>query len=138
MYIARFQVANYKSFRETKPLEFAQGFNIISGQNNSGKTALLEMLGLRFTGHPHRSIKTIPARDTVPPQFSRAIVSFTVSPNELKKLMLASPGQYLGQALRFVVQAELTFITRLGTSRLREHTPSVPSSTTDAPVNTVQ
>jgi AAA domain len=95
MYIVRFQVANYKSFRETKPLEFAQGFNIISGQDNAGKTALLGMLALRFTGHPHRSIKTIPARDTVPPQFSRAIVSFTVSPNELKELMLASPGQYL-------------------------------------------
>jgi len=95
MYISRFQVANYKSFREPKALEFTQGFNIISGQNNAGKTALLETLGLRFTGHPHRSIKTVPARDTVPPQSSLAVVSFTISPKEVVELMLAKPGQYL-------------------------------------------
>src|SRR6266404_5208536 len=94
MYISRFQVANYKSFREPKALEFTQGFNIISGQNNAGKTALLEALGLRFTGHSHRSIKTVPARDTVPPPLSVADVSFTVSPKELMELLRASRGQY--------------------------------------------
>ena len=95
MYISRFQIGNYKSFRDPGPLELTQGFNIISGQNNSGKTALLEAVGLNFVGNPHRSIKTVPARDTTPDQVSRAEVSFTLPPEELKELMLASPGQYL-------------------------------------------
>jgi predicted ATPase len=95
MYISRFQVGNYKSFREPAALEFTQGFNIISGQNNAGKTALLEVLGLNFIGNPHRTIRTVPARDTIPDQNSWAEVSFTVSPKELKEHMLAlAPSTY--------------------------------------------
>jgi predicted ATPase len=92
MYISRFQVANYKSFREPKALEFTPGFNVISGQNNAGKTALLEALGLTFAPHPHRSIKTVPVRDAVPDQWSRADVSFALSGKELRELMAMSPG----------------------------------------------
>src|SRR3989441_1436125 len=91
MYISRFQVGNYKSFREPVALEFTQGFNIISGQNNAGKTALLEALGLNFIGNPHRTVRTVPARDTIPDQNSWAEVSFTMSPKELKEHMLALP-----------------------------------------------
>ena len=91
MFISRFQVANYKSFLEPAPLEFTPGFNIISGQNSAGKTALLETLGLNFIGNPHRSVKTIPTRNTVPDQNSWSDVSFTVSPQELKEHMLAQP-----------------------------------------------
>jgi hypothetical protein len=90
MYISRFQVGNYKSFGEPAALEFTPGFNIISGQNNAGKTALLEALGLNFGGKPHRSMGTVPARDTIPNPVSSADVSFTLPPNELIELMLAS------------------------------------------------
>jgi len=93
MYISRFQVGNYKSFREPITLDFSKGFNIISGQNNAGKTALLEAIGLDFVGKPHRSLKTVPARDTMPNQLSWVNVSFTVPVNELKELMLSSPAQ---------------------------------------------
>src|ERR1700730_2696348 len=91
MYISHFQVRNYKSFREPAALEFTQGFNIVSGQNNAGKTALLEALGLNFTVNPHRSIKTVPARGAVPDQSSVAEVSFTVSPKEVHEYLLALP-----------------------------------------------
>jgi predicted ATPase len=90
MYISRFQVGNYKSFHEPAALEFTPGFNIISGQNNAGKTALLEALALNFGGKPHRSTRTVPARDTIPDQVSWADVSFTLPPNELIEFMLAS------------------------------------------------
>jgi RecF/RecN/SMC N terminal domain len=93
MYISRIQVGNYKSFREPVALDFREGFNVISGQNNAGKTALLEAIGLDFIGKPHRSLKTLPARDTVPDEFSRVDVSFTVPVNELKELMLSLPEQ---------------------------------------------
>jgi hypothetical protein len=94
MYISRFQVGNYKSFREPAPIELTQGFNIISGQNSAGKTALLEAMALNFAGKPHRSIKTLPARDTVPEQYSWTKVSFTLSGAEVKELMRASPQRF--------------------------------------------
>lgn len=111
MYISRFQLENYKSFREPGPVEFTSGFNIIAGQNNAGKTALLEALGLVFKWNPHRSLKTIPARDTAPGQMTWADVSFTISPNELKELMLSSPG-----AVYFLPKPDLQspFAQRIG------------------------
>lgn len=62
MYLSKFQLFNYKSFRDSGLLKFKPGINIIVGQNNSGKTALLEALTLNLSHkpHPHRSIKTLP------------------------------------------------------------------------------
>jgi AAA15 family ATPase/GTPase len=60
MYLSKFQLFNYKSFLDSGLLEFTYGINIIVGQNNSGKTALLEALTLNFDNVPHRSIKTFP------------------------------------------------------------------------------
>jgi AAA ATPase domain len=89
MYISRFQIGNYKSFRETQPLELSPGFNIVSGQNNSGKTALLEALGLNFIGKPHRSIVTVPVRDSIPNQVSWIDISFVLPGSELRELVLS-------------------------------------------------
>jgi len=59
MYISKIRVCNYKSFEDSEWLEFDSGINIIIGQNNSGKTALLEALSLDFFNAPHRSLKTV-------------------------------------------------------------------------------
>ena len=48
MYISKFQILNFKSYRDSTEIEFKPGFNIITGKNNAGKTALLEALTLRF------------------------------------------------------------------------------------------
>jgi AAA15 family ATPase/GTPase len=85
MYISGFQVANYKSFFEPITLKFTPGFNIISGQNNAGKTALLEALGLDFGWNPHRSLKTIPVKGIAPAQLSRADISFTTTPEQKER-----------------------------------------------------
>jgi hypothetical protein len=90
MYISKSKLSNYKSFLESRDLEFTPGFNIVSGQNNSGKTALLEGLGLAFLAHLHRSLKTVPARDRAPYQESLVDVSFTLPPQEVKELMLST------------------------------------------------
>jgi len=95
MHISRFQIHNYKSFLESTALSFTPGFNVISGQNNAGKTAFLEALGLRFEVRPHRRLKTVAARDTVPEQRSWADVSFTLSAGELREFMLSAPQPYL-------------------------------------------
>src|SRR5258708_28658133 len=89
MYISCIQIGNYKSFRETQLLEFSPGFNFVSGQNNAGKTSLLEALGLNITGNPHRSIRTLPARDTVPSQVSWINVTFVLSGSEFREAVLS-------------------------------------------------
>jgi recombinational DNA repair ATPase RecF len=55
MRICSFKIKNYKSFLEPRELPLEEGFNLIVGQNNVGKTALLEALSLGFIGKPHRS-----------------------------------------------------------------------------------
>lgn len=56
MYIKRIKILNYKGFRDSGWMEFGPRFNVVVGQNNSGKTAVLESIGLH-TGEnkPHRS-----------------------------------------------------------------------------------
>jgi len=68
-------------------LEFTPGFNIVAGQNNSGKTALLEMLSLDFAQKPHRSLKTVPFRSARVTQPSSAELSFTASRAEIQELL---------------------------------------------------
>jgi AAA15 family ATPase/GTPase len=60
MYITKIRVKSYKSFNDPGDLELKTGFNIIAGQNNAGKTALLEALGLKFQSVPHRSTQATP------------------------------------------------------------------------------
>lgn len=49
MFIARVCISNYRCFRNTS-IEFAPGVTVLIGENNSGKTALLDALGLVFSG----------------------------------------------------------------------------------------
>lgn len=60
MFISKFKVFNYKSYLDSGLIEFTPGINIIVGQNNSGKTSLLEALTLNFDNQPHLSLKTLP------------------------------------------------------------------------------
>lgn len=59
MYISKFRVFNYKSFKDSTLLEFKPGINIIIGQNNAGKTAFLETLELNFKNNVHRNIRKL-------------------------------------------------------------------------------
>jgi predicted ATP-dependent endonuclease of OLD family len=55
MYLSKFRVQNYKSFSNSGEIEFKPGINIIVGQNNSGKTALLEALVIgNVESKPHK------------------------------------------------------------------------------------
>jgi AAA15 family ATPase/GTPase len=61
MYIAKFQVKNYKSFLSSQVVNLTSGFNVVVGQNNAGKTALVEALSLHFDNINHMSMKTSPS-----------------------------------------------------------------------------
>ncbi len=94
MYLSKFQLLNYKSFQDSGVLEFKPGINIIVGTNNSGKTALLEALCLKFQNQIHKSPKTVPSRSDVINSYSvyqlSLIVKREILPNFIKKLSESS------------------------------------------------
>lgn len=87
MYISRFQLHNYKSYYNTDWIELAPGFNVVTGQNNAGKTALLEGIGLTLTANPHKSL--ISKETITTPLYPSSWVNVTIklSPDELWNLL---------------------------------------------------
>lgn len=96
MYLSKFQLFNYKSFLNSELLEFKPGINIIVGQNNSGKTALLEALSLNFSHSPHQSIKTLPAPDSRIESESSVEFSFYYEKAEISAIIDKFPPHHLG------------------------------------------
>lgn len=87
MYLASIEIHNYKSFHHSAELHFQPGFNIIVGQNNSGKTALLEALSTTITSKPHRSELSLPVPHQLHDFNSWAKVSFVIPGSELAALL---------------------------------------------------
>ncbi|MEQ9481782.1 AAA family ATPase [Coleofasciculus sp. F4-SAH-05] len=96
MFLVKFRLYNYKSFRDSGWLEFAPGINIIVGQNNSGKTALLEALTLNFENVPHRSLRTLPNSDSRLDDESRAEIIVTLSKAEFIDFINKLPDHSFG------------------------------------------
>jgi recombinational DNA repair ATPase RecF len=65
MNILEFKVENYKSWYDSGVVAISPGFNIIIGQNNVGKSALLEALSFTTSPNPHRSLVTCPSVHSV-------------------------------------------------------------------------
>ncbi|NBB73726.1 MAG: AAA family ATPase, partial [Bacteroidetes bacterium] len=89
MHISKFQIRNYKSFLESDEIELKPGFNVIVGKNNSGKTALVEALSLKYQDRPHRSLKTLPSPDAHIEDESTVSLSISLSGDELKEAWLS-------------------------------------------------
>jgi len=69
---------------------------VVVGQNNVGKTALVEALGLQFLDRPNRSTKTIPVPGAMPINpLSRITVTFELSRDELTALLVSQPMFYV-------------------------------------------
>src|SRR5436309_9611438 len=83
MYMASFKIENYKSFRSTPEIPLTPGFNVIVGQNNVGKTALVEALRLTFAQNQHRSLQTLPVRNTLVTGASTVTASLQLSREEV-------------------------------------------------------
>ena len=95
MYIARFQIENYKSFLSSQELTLTPGFNVIVGPNNVGKTALVEALSLKFDNKPHRSMKTIPSPELPGPDISMVNIAFQLAEEEAEKLLINARGNLI-------------------------------------------
>ena len=87
------RVRNYKGYQDSGVVKFDSGFNILVGQNNSGKTAFLEALQFReFQSKPHRSINR--ERDAPLDPTSQCEVEFEVSGPELRNILLSRGGNF--------------------------------------------
>src|SRR3569833_1925091 len=80
MYITRITIENYKSYFRPTSLDLKPGFNVVTGENNRGKTALLEALQLLINDIPHDSI------------LSRSTVTVAPNPHSIETAGLAVPG----------------------------------------------
>lgn len=89
MHISRFKVTNYKSYRDPAAVEFTPGINVVVGQNNAGKTALIEALATFPLQNPHSSPRTIAFEGDPPSQVSEAEFSFFVTQQELREIIIA-------------------------------------------------
>lgn len=87
MRVRSFGINNYKSFSSSGEIELGAGFNILVGQNNVGKTAVAEVLSLRFEDKPHRSVETVPTPSAEPTPGSNTRVSFELSGEEFATLL---------------------------------------------------
>lgn len=57
------RITNYKSYWDSGRIQLSPTFNVVVGQNDSGKTAFLEALSTRTVSNPHRSPQAVPDRD---------------------------------------------------------------------------
>ncbi|HET6385618.1 MAG TPA: AAA family ATPase [Armatimonadota bacterium] len=92
MYISSIQIHNYKCFHEPERLELKPGVNVVTGQNNAGKSALLEALSLAFANSPHRSLATVPREGDAPGGICWVEFTVVVGREELHELLL-TPGR---------------------------------------------
>ena len=83
MHIADVEIRNYKSFLSSGVFRLEKGFNIVTGQNNAGKSALLEALGLQFPAAPHSTLKSKPRVSTSLKSDSSVTLTFVVDRDEV-------------------------------------------------------
>lgn len=80
-------IENYRVFLDRQSIEFAPGFNLLVGSNNSGKTTVLDVLDLNpGLSDPHRSVKTIPEYGGATAPMSRFEVTISTCYEELRQL----------------------------------------------------
>src|SRR5260370_17971966 len=90
-----FQIIDFKSFRRCQELHLSAGFIVIVGQNDVGKTALVEALSLRFNNKPHRSMRTLP-RPEMHDAFgtSNVEIAFQLNAGEAEQLLIDTTNQF--------------------------------------------
>jgi AAA15 family ATPase/GTPase len=107
MFIREFEGENYKSIYETGRIKFSTGINMITGQNNVGKSALLKLLSLAFHNNPHRSSKTVATPISVPEKASKIVMEFYLSFEEFRTYLFESDSsQFVIEVPRLITTKE--------------------------------
>jgi predicted ATPase len=92
-YIETVSIENYKCFEQLGPIELGQGFNVIVGQNNAGKTALIEALSIQenniISGNKlHRSMRTSPILGALTRSNSTITLAIHFDADEVEQILL--------------------------------------------------
>ncbi|MES2762325.1 MAG: AAA family ATPase [Bacteroidota bacterium] len=95
MHISKFRIHNYKSYLDSNDVNLESGINIITGQNNAGKTALLQALSLHFVDSPHRSTKTISTQLEKVKSESSIYLEFNISKEDFVNYIFNDFTQFL-------------------------------------------
>ncbi len=92
MRIEHIRIENYKGFRDTGQIPIGARFTVVAGQNNSGKTAFLEVMRAgSLTDKPYRRPQQI--EEVLPPLFkpkSSIVFGISVSGPELERFLILS------------------------------------------------
>lgn len=91
MYLKRINVKNYSAFKETGWIDFEPGINLIVGQNNSGKSALLRVFEAGLSDDRHRNADEYRYERLEAPQLYAEVV---ISGQEILGSMLMHQDQY--------------------------------------------
>lgn len=94
MFISSFRLRDYKSYLDSGELKLSQGINLVVGQNDAGKSALLEGLGLQFNSNPHRDSSRKLNANQQRDKESTAEVCFTIEKDELHDILRSIDGQF--------------------------------------------
>jgi len=90
--IEHIRIENYKGFRDTGQIPIGARFTVVAGQNNSGKTAFLEVMRAgSLTDKPYRRPQQI--EEVLPPLFkpkSSIVFGISVSGPELERFLILS------------------------------------------------
>lgn len=87
MKISSVRVVSYASFRDSGRIDLSPKINVIVGENNSGKSALLSAMRPQLSNKPHRSPdRYLPAQL----ENSRVELDITVSTSEIRRRMAAT------------------------------------------------
>lgn len=91
MRLNKLRIIGFQSFSDSGELEFLEGINLIIGQNNAGKSALLRaMQGISDDRH-----RTPEVRDNVRLPVPEAELNVTVSGEDLRLFHLMRPGNFI-------------------------------------------
>lgn len=91
MWLRSFRFKNFRPFKDTGVHALARHMNIVVGQNNTGKTALLRAIGdTRITGAPH--LNSNRSRGEAIPPLSEGTVEVSCSAAELINLVKLDNG----------------------------------------------
>ena len=87
VYIRRMHLYSYGPFEDSGLIELERGVNLVVGQNNAGKSALLRSLRADWPAWPHRNLQRYRALDLLP---SKQEVELIASSDEVRRGILSS------------------------------------------------
>ncbi|VWM17666.1 ATP-dependent nuclease [Burkholderia lata] len=101
MFICGVTIENFRSFLDKVEVNFSPGMNLILGENNAGKSAILEAFALNEVQYnPHLSVKTKPFEDVAVSDVVRIGFQFIIKKDEVFR--------FLGKSIVFPIPEHVT------------------------------